>query len=250
MNTTNINQNQNQLEIGYAVNLEKLKELREQGLTYRELAQYFGVHPHTIEYWLREVLHITTVRGQFKPKHKPKVEVPIYNNSDLYNVFHIDISFLTIKRDSKHKRATLLAMFTLEFKDCKLAYILPKSAIHKLVIGNILLELKNKYNINIVLGDKQFAFLRELGFEVYKRASWNCSKQVNEKHYGNLKRWIYPLFEHIKRVFKLNDKDLLENPELIKPIYIQELAKRGFRVIDLTIGNNLLQYASAISITN
>lgn len=243
MNTTNINQNQ----LEYAVNIQELMQLRDKGLTYRELAKHFNVQIGTIQYWFKK-LGTTTIYGTYKRQHKVRESLPIYNNGDLSNAFKIDISDLTIKPlYGKHARSTMFAIFTVEIKDSKLAYVLPKTAIHnKTLIGNIMLKLKQRFNCNTVLGDSEFSYLKDNGFDVYKLAKWNCSKQTNDKHYGSLKRWIYSLLMHIKQLLNLTDEELIQNANLVKSIYIQQLTKYGYQVVDLTIGNNLVEYVNAI----
>lgn len=220
-------------------------------MTYRQIADKLGVSVPTIQYWLNRVYHLTTVRGRFKPiPYKPK-NVAVIDNTET-KAFHIDITEISTQlARPKHKRVTENSIFTVEFDKAKFAFIYNRKAIHnKTLISNIMLQLKNLYDSNIILSDKEFTYLTDVGFKVYKTAKWNCSKQTNEKHYGNLKRWVYPLIKYDKEKLNLTDEDLLENSKIILENYLIQLKNNGYTVIDKTNTTDAIENQSPLPIVS
>jgi hypothetical protein len=212
------------------INENELRSKIEDYFTIRDLAKYYECSISTVQYWLR-VFNLKTVFSD-KRKLKPKIDMPIAT-SNFKKGFHIDISDLTIFPYNKHERSTIFSIFTINIDKVKYAYLYQTTAIHnKVLISNILLNLKSKHNCDVVFSDKEFYYLKDVGFKVYKKATWNCSKLVNEKQFGNLKRWVYCILRKLKRDFKFSNKDLMDNPLMVKNIYITLLKKYGFQVID------------------
>jgi hypothetical protein len=230
------------------LNENNLKIAIENKLTYRQIANEFNVSISTIQYWFKQ-FGLNTIRGNYKPNPQTKINMEIFNqNSD--NIFNIDITDVTTKimRD-KHKKSTDLAIFTVEIKNTKLAYIMDKRVIHdKDKICNIMLKLKELFNCDTVVSDKEFKYLETIGFKVFKSNSWNCKTQINDKHYGNLKRWIYPLIKYDKDRLNLNQNEISQNTKLILENYIIQLKNNGYTIIDKTIENR--QQQNIIEISN
>jgi hypothetical protein len=98
-----------------------------------------------------------------------------------------------------------------------------------------MLKISQTYDINVACGDKEFSYLNDVGIYYFKSATWNCSKQINEKHFGNLKNWIYPLIQYDKTQLKLKNEDLLKCDNLVFDNYAIQLKNNGYTIIDKRI---------------
>ena len=229
------------------LNEVNLRVAIENKMTYRQIADEFNVSISTIQYWFKQY-DLNTIRGEYKPKPIEKINMEILTqNTD--RVFNIDITDISTKigRD-KHSKSTDLAIFTIEIDNTKLAYIIDKRVIHdKDKIGNIMLKLREIFNCNTIVSDKEFKYLETIGFNMFKSNRWNCQTQINDKHYGNLKRWIYPLIKYDKDRLNLNQKEITQNTNLILENYMIQLRNNGYTIIDKTIDR---QQQNIIEISN
>jgi hypothetical protein len=78
-------------------------------------------------------------------------------------------------------------------------------------------------------------------------AAWNCSKLINEKHFGNLKTWLYPKLRYYKDMLNLSDDKLMENTQLVKAVYLQCMKNLGFIIEDNTTDLETLSTTSLLN---
>lgn len=206
-----------------------LENLIEKGYSLRDLAKTLNCSVATIRYWLK-VHGLTTIFQQYrKPIEKPKREIPIANNVN--NALWIDITDLSIKaQKGKHLRSVGIKCLHGVYGNKKYA-IMFKESLDKARLIEYVKILLNLTKAQKVIADKEFHVLNEI-IQTYRIAKWNCSKQLNEKHFGGLKTKAYPIFRYIKKTLGLNDNQLLANETLVYSIYKAILERHGYTIIE------------------
>jgi len=215
----------------------KLQELIQLGFSQHKIARLYGVRLSTVQYWLKKY-GLRTIYQRYKPIHKPKVSMPIYDQSlEGKTVMHIDFTTVSFKpkrlKKSRHNGYWILTVVITRDSLVldRLAFITRVKA--KDIVMRIIPHVIKAYNVDLCLADKEFAYLNEI-IPTYKSAKWNCARQYNEKVHGGLKAQIYPYLMFVKDVLGLSDDDLKENIKLVLRVYKVYLQRNNWKIFDMT----------------
>lgn len=204
----------------------KIKELIEKGYSIRDIAKIMNMKKSTIHYKLKKY-GLTTVYSQITYP-KPKIELPIARPEDLENkrILWIDVTNLTVPTKNKHKKSCGLKCITLIGPNKKLAYI--TEYYDKTLIIQLVREFLNE--IDIIICDKEFHYLSEVK-PTFKAAQWSCSRHLNEKYHGAIKKKAYAVMRFMRETLGISHKDMLNDKSLLITIYRKVLESLGFNVM-------------------
>jgi len=213
----------------YKTNINKtsLEFLISKGFSIRDIAKEFNVAIGTIQYYMRKYNLRTIYSRPKRTREKINMELA----KDYNNALWVDYTELSIKpKKHKKKRSIGVSGLTVICKNVKRIYLMDKhdKNITMRIIANIVKELKPEK----ALGDKEFYYLNEI-IPTYKARTWNCSKQLNEKHHG-LKAKVYDNLEYLKEILNLTDEQLLTTHRiLVLAEYIKIFKRHNWEVINL-----------------